>query len=149
MNKIYFVESELYPKIQFNNESDRNEMALALWQEQVYFLWARTLNWYEDGIFTGIEEDAASNIHTWEYKSWYDVPTQVAWFDEDSYAAGIAYCDEIICACCGRIITIDEVNECTPEGIVPIIEYDRWVNLREKIIGDSEADFYYEESENE
>ena len=45
--------------------------------------------------------------------------------------------------------TIDEVVECTPKGIVPIIEYNRWVNLREKIIGDSEASFYYEESENE
>lgn len=39
MNKIYFVESELCPRIQFYSESDRNEMALALWEEQVYFLW--------------------------------------------------------------------------------------------------------------
>ena len=43
MNKIYFVESELCPRIQFDDESDRNEMALALWQEQIYFLWARTV----------------------------------------------------------------------------------------------------------
>ena len=43
MNKIYFVESELCPRIRFDNESDRNEMALALWQEQIYFLWARTV----------------------------------------------------------------------------------------------------------
>ena len=27
MNKIYFVESELCSRIQFDNESDRNEMA--------------------------------------------------------------------------------------------------------------------------
>ena len=66
MNKIYFVESELCPRIQFDNESDRNEMALALWEEQIYFLWARTVNWCEDGILTGIEEDAYSNVYTYE-----------------------------------------------------------------------------------
>lgn len=66
MNKIYFVESELCPRIQFDNESDRNEMALALWQEQIYFLCARTVNWYEDGILTGIEEDADNHVFTWE-----------------------------------------------------------------------------------
>ena len=66
MNKIYFVESELCPRIQFDNESDRNEMALALWQEQIYFLWARTVNWYEDAILTDIEEDAYSNVYTYE-----------------------------------------------------------------------------------
>ena len=38
MSKIYFVESELCSKIQFDNEFDRNEMALALWEEQIYFL---------------------------------------------------------------------------------------------------------------
>ena len=66
MSKIYFVESELCPRIQFDNESDRNEMALALWEEQIYFLWARTVNWYEDAILTGIEEDAYSNVYTYE-----------------------------------------------------------------------------------
>ena len=53
MNKIYFVESELYPRTDFAIESDRNEMALALWQEHCYYLWARTLNWYEDGLLDG------------------------------------------------------------------------------------------------
>jgi hypothetical protein len=36
----------------FDNESDRNEMALALYQERVYDLWNRTINWY------GVEEYA-------------------------------------------------------------------------------------------
>ena len=36
MNKLYFVESELCPRIQFANESDRNEMALALWLRKLY-----------------------------------------------------------------------------------------------------------------
>ena len=145
MNKIYFVESELCPRIQFYSESDRNEMALALWEEQIYFLWARTVNWYEDGILTGIEEDACSNVYTYECSSWYDIPTQVAWFDGGSYAAGIAYHDEIICACCGGVMAIDEIVEDTPDGVVPIVEYNYWVSLGEEIIGDSEAGFYYEE----
>ena len=145
MNKIYFVESELCPRIQFDNESDRNEMALALWQEHIYFLWARTLNWYEDGILSGIEEDAYSNVHTYECTCWYGAPTQVAYFDEGTYASGIAYCDEIICACCGGVVSIDEVIECTPEGVVPIVEYNHWVDFKEEIIGDGEAGFYYEE----
>ena len=145
MSKIYFVESELCPRIQFDNESDRNEMALALWQEQIYFLWARTVNWYEDAILTGIEEDAYSNVYTYECSFWYDVPTQVAWFDGGTYAAGIAYHDEIICACCGGVESIEEVIEYTPEGVVPIVEYKNWIDFKEDIISDSEAGFYYEE----
>ena len=38
MSKIYFVESELYPRDYFESEVARNEMALALWQEHCYFL---------------------------------------------------------------------------------------------------------------
>lgn len=40
----------------FDNESDRNEMALALYQERAYDLWNRTVNWYD------VEEYA----YTWE-----------------------------------------------------------------------------------
>lgn len=145
MSKIYFVESELCPRIQFDNKSDRNEMALALWEEQIYFLWARTVNWHEDGILTGIEEDAYSNVYTYECSSWYNVPTQVAWFDDGAYAAGIAYGDEIICACCGGVTSIEEIIEYTPEGVVPIVEYKNWIDFKEDVIGDSEAGFYYEE----
>ena len=147
MSKIYFVESELYPRIQFDNESDRNEMALALWEEQIYFLWARTMNWYEDGIFTGIEEDVAANVYTWECQTYFDVPTQVAWFEEDGYCAGIAYGDEIICACCGGVTNIYEVIEFTPMGITPIVLYEDWVNFRSVIIGDNEDNFTLEDEE--
>lgn len=31
----------------FDNESDRNEMLLALYQERCYDLWNRTINWYD------------------------------------------------------------------------------------------------------
>jgi hypothetical protein len=42
-------------------------MALALWQEYVYFLWARTYNWYgEDGIYSDIEDIANEKVYTWE-----------------------------------------------------------------------------------
>ena len=145
MNKLYFVESELCPRVQFDNESDRNEMALALWQEHIYFLAARTANWYEDGIVTGIEEDAANNIFTWECQTWFDVPTQVAWFEDNHYCAGIAYEDKVICACCGGVTSIEEIIEFAPSGVVPIVAYDTWVNVHEEIIGYDEATFNYEE----
>lgn len=145
MNKIYFVESELCPRIQFDNESDRNEMALALWQEHIYFLAARVANWYENGIIGGYEEDAASNVYTWECVTWFDVPTQVAWFEDNHYCAGIAYGDEVICACCGGVTSIEEIIEFAPTGVAPIVAYNDWVNVHEEIIGDDEASFEYGE----
>jgi hypothetical protein len=147
MNKFYLVESELCPRCYFDNESDRNEMALALWQEQVYFLWARTVNWYEDGIMVGIEEDAASNVFTWECQTWFDVPTQVAWFEDNHYNAGIAYEDYVICACCGGVTEIDEIVDFAPSGVEPIVVYDEWVNLHEEIIDNEEADYLYDEED--
>lgn len=67
MQKLYWVDCEpLFHATGFANESDRNEMALALWQEYVYFLTMRILNWYEDPIMSGIEEDASNNVYTWE-----------------------------------------------------------------------------------
>ena len=146
MSKIYFVESELCPRIQFDNESDRNEMALALWQEQIYFLWARTVNWYEDGILTGIEEDAYSNVYTYECSSWYDTPTQVAWFDDGAYEAGIAYHDEVICACCGGVTEIDDLIR-APIGVAPIVTYKHWYSFKETVIGQDEKFFEYKEDE--
>ena len=145
MTKYYFVESELYSRNCFDNESDRNEMALALWQEHIYFLAARTANWYENGIVTGIEEDAANNIFTWECQTWFDVPTQVAYFDEDHYEAGIAYQDEVICACCGGVTSIEEIIEFAPSGVTPIVAYKKWVSFRDEIIGENEDAFWHEE----
>lgn len=69
-------------------------------------------------------------------KAYFDIPTQVKWknpdFDETNesdseYFGGIAYKDEIICACCGGTIPVSEVDE--------IIEFD-WINLSDEIIGD-------------
>ena len=67
MQKLYWVDCEpLFHAVSFGNESDRNEMALALWQEHMYFLAMRILNWYEDPIMSGIEEDASNKVFTWE-----------------------------------------------------------------------------------
>lgn len=32
----------------FTNEVDRNEMALAIYEEMVYNIWSRFLNWYDE-----------------------------------------------------------------------------------------------------
>lgn len=72
-------------------------------------------------------------------KNYYETPTQVFWKNPDfgdtdsiydsetEYFVGIAYKDEIICACCGGTIHVDEVPE--------ILEFDDWVNLAEEIAG--------------
>ena len=87
-------------RVGFQNESDRNELALALYEEHIYFLTMRIMNWYSDGIMRGIEEDASSNVRTWNAYESFEVPTQVAFWEGASYHAGIAYGEEIICACC-------------------------------------------------
>ena len=145
MTKYYLVESELCPRCYFDNESDRNELALALWQEHIYFLGARTLNWYENGVLSDLEESAAANVFTWECQTYFDVPTQVAWFEGNHYNAGIAYEDYVICACCGGVTQIDEIVDFAPSGVAPIVAYDTWVNVHEEIISYDEASFEYGE----
>ena len=68
MQKLYWVHCPQlgFFDVCFADEAARNEMALALWQEYVYFLTMRILNWHEDPIMSGIEEDASNNIYTWE-----------------------------------------------------------------------------------
>ena len=65
-------------------------------------------------------------------------PTQVIYYDADSdcWKSGIAYCGEIICACCGGVIEIDEIYEFAPAEIAqPIFKYDVWCDITEGIIG--------------
>ena len=152
MKKRYFVRSELYATKSFENESDRNEMALALWQEHCYCLWARTLNWYGNGIMIGIEEDANMNVETWEEEFptepiYFNTPTQVAFWDVDGdhYIGGIAYGDEIICGCCGGVVSIEEVCEFAPEGIDPIVVYNDWMGLSGDILDVNEKNFRMED----
>jgi hypothetical protein len=147
MNKTYFVESEMCDRVGFQNESDRNEMALALYEEHIYFLTMRIMNWYSDGIMRGIEEDASSNVHTWDAYESFDVPTQVAFWDIgcDHYCAGIAYRDEIICACCGGVTELDEIYESAPYGVIPIVAYRDWIDFAYEIIGENEENFSLED----
>lgn len=68
MQKLYWVDcSELgFPYVCFADEGARNELALAIWQEYMYFLEMRIINWYDEPIMSGIDEDASSNVVTWE-----------------------------------------------------------------------------------
>ena len=68
MRKLYWVSCpELgFPYVCFANETARNEFALAVWQEYMYFLEMRITNWYDEPIMSGIDEDASNNVETWE-----------------------------------------------------------------------------------
>ena len=73
-------------------------------------------------------------------KNYFDEPTQVVFTDPDNYGewlVGIAYKDEVICACCGGIFNIEcVVAAAEAEGIVnPIYSYDNWVDLTDEITG--------------
>ena len=65
--RLSYDETEL----SFDSEVERNEMALALWQEHTYFLWANTINWYEidaddPNEIEEAEENANENVMTFE-----------------------------------------------------------------------------------
>ena len=65
-------------------------------------------------------------------KKYYDVPTQVRWFDTDDkcWIGGIAYRGEFICGCCGSIFELDEFEE------DEVVELGEWVNIEEEIRGE-------------
>lgn len=50
-----------------------------------------------------------------------------------NYNSGIAYCDEVICGCCGGIVSFGEIYY--------IRVYNNWINLDEEIIGDDDTDY--------
>ena len=71
---------------------------------------------------------------------YFNRPKQVMFADPDNageWLAGIAYKDEIICACCGSIFNIDDVVEqATIEGIKQAIyPYEKWVDLVYEVTG--------------
>lgn len=72
-------------------------------------------------------------------KKFFEVPTQVMFWDVDGnhYIGGIAYHDEIICGCCGGIVSIEEVYEFTPTEVKePVHVFDKyWVDISHEIIG--------------
>ena len=70
--------------------------------------------------------------------NYFDEPTQVVFADPDNegkWLVGIAYKDEIICACCGGVFEIAEVLEAVPEGGQTICPYDDWSDISTDICG--------------
>ena len=78
---------------------------------------------------------------------YFDVPTQVVFYDVDSdcWKSGIAWGENIICACCGGVIEIDEIYEFAPTEIAqPIFPYHHWCDITEDIIGGEMPEEWYE-----
>ena len=75
-------------------------------------------------------------------KLFYNIPTQVMFFEGDEYVAGIAYKDEIICGCCGGIFEIAEIVALAEEEAqqTPIYEFEGWVDITNEIQGDVEIE---------
>ncbi len=67
-------------------------------------------------------------------KTYYDVPTQVRFWSDDKEGmgtgilTGIAYHDQIICACCGGIFHLDDDDK-----TVEILKEMDWVDFSEYI----------------
>lgn len=72
-------------------------------------------------------------------KTYYELPTQVKFYDADSeeWFGGIAYQEYIICGCCGHFFEIESVlDKGAKENIaVPIIELP-WIDISEEIKGE-------------
>ena len=82
-------------------------------------------------------------------KTYFEVPTQVAYWDESHYVGGIAYHDMIICGCCGGLVEIKEVVEFAPVGVKPIVEYQDWFPFDTEILHDDEQFFEWEGAKDE
>ena len=84
-------------------------------------------------------------------KTYYDVPTQVIFYDggDESpiFCAGIAYKDEIICACCDGVMKISEViADAEEDGIkTAIYDYVDWYDMCEAIVGGEYPEEYYDD----
>ena len=73
-------------------------------------------------------------------KNFYTEATQVVFADPDNpgeWLAGIAYKDEVICACCGGAFKICDIIESTEKSGVrnPIYEYRYWTDLAAELTG--------------
>jgi hypothetical protein len=73
-----------------------------------------------------------------EKKLYFEKPTQVAFWDDglEKYVGGIAYQDEIICGCCGGVLSIEELYEDAPPDRIPVYSYPIWSDLSVDIAGD-------------
>ena len=74
-------------------------------------------------------------------ETYFDCHEQVMFADPDNpgeWIVGIAYKDEIICACCGGIFDIDDVIEqARVDGVKQAIyPYEDWIDIGYDITGD-------------
>ena len=72
--------------------------------------------------------------------SYFEIPKQVIFADPENsgeWLCGIAFRDEIICACCGGTYDIAEVEDLAAEDGLnrAIYVYENWVDLAEEIAG--------------
>ena len=75
---------------------------------------------------------------------YYDSPTQVMYYlisvegEEGQYVPGIAYCDEVICLCCGCVSTIEDIIEMALTDNIPeekaIIDFSFWADMSDETI---------------
>jgi len=68
-----------------------------------------------------------------EGKTWFSIPTQVKVEDPDNendFLYGIAYHDVFICACCGGVFELEEINE---DGLAIEPFFDFWADFTESI----------------
>ena len=92
---------------------------------------------------------------------YFDEPKQVMFADPDNegeWLVGIAYKDEIICACCGGVFEVADVLEAVPEGEQAIFPYEDWADISTEICGDcfpegftaldaADEDIYFDEDD--
>lgn len=93
-----------------------------------------------------------------EFKTYYERPTQVMFYEAESntWSWGIAYRDDIICACCGAVLHITEIiddfidyaEENKAKLSKPIYEYNYWCDVTDYIYGDELPD-ELEDNEND
>lgn len=71
-------------------------------------------------------------------KKFFEVPTQVRFWNSDimSHIGGIAYRDEVICGCCGGVVSVDDIlADAEHDGVTGIVELS-WENIEAEISGD-------------
>ena len=74
-------------------------------------------------------------------KNCFDTPAQVRFWDNGSYASGIAFGEVVICACCGGIMSLEEIYELADEdGVQAIYEYTTWEDITESISGGNDIE---------
>ena len=77
---------------------------------------------------------------------YFNEPHQVLFLDPDAneYLAGIAYRNEVICACCGGVFEISELYEFAPAGSEPIKVYGSWIEFGDSIGVSTDCEEYFE-----